>query len=126
VIGSRVNIVPMLIISINVPVGTINSLLNTISQMVITCVLIFITMRIYGFKGNIAYEKKSAKEVLIPAILAILILYAIGILIFGIPFEPPFLLQAVIYLIFMLFGYHIGYRKREKDRQEMINNAIKK
>jgi hypothetical protein len=124
------------------PDGTISSFLSLSIHPVMASVFLYIIMRIYGYKGNITYEKKSVMKILIPIIISVLVLVTIWLIMAYTPYNPyapegypveedfsSYLLrispqwipQIILFILSMFFGYNSGYKKREKERRQLMS-----
>jgi len=125
-----------LVIYIAMSPSTIRELLASFSRTAVVCVFLFITMHRNGYSGNKSYEKEPVIKLIIPIIISVLLLPTLSILYYTLIdfYEDSsalseFLqtwLRSIPHTIFMIVGYHIGYKKREKDRKEMMNSTNNK
>ena len=98
------------------------------------CLFLYITMRTNGHKSNTSHEKKSMKKLLIPVIVSVPLLQAISVMTGLQGFAQSeysysdesirillFVFSTIMYTFAMAFGFCRGYRKREKERTELIS-----
>lgn len=128
-----------LVIFIAMPPGITREILASLSLTIFVCLFLYITMYRNGYKSNISYEKKSIIKLLIPIIISVPLLQTISVITGLQGFSQSeysylvesarillFIFATIMYALFMAFGFCMGYKKREKDRQKMMNTANQK
>ena len=115
--------------------GLAKYLIMVIFQTAIACIPVYIFIRKYGYRGNNTTNNYPVKSVIITITIAVLLVFLIHT-IFTTPNEKfeefenneGFALrfiktipEAIFFIIAMILGYKSGYKKREKERQELIS-----
>ena len=115
------------------PPGTLRDVLVMLSLTVVASIFLYIIMYRTGYKGNVSYEKKTLKRLLIPVIasniLFAVIITAMNIFAYNsdeavIELANVILISTLCLILFpfvMFFGITRGYKKREKDRNKMMS-----
>jgi len=123
-----------LVVGIGMAPGTTREVLLSLSLTIFVCLFLYITMRTNGHKSNTSHEKKSMKKLLIPVIVSVPLLQAISVMTGLQGFAQSeysysdesirillFVFSTIMYTFAMAFGFCRGYRKREKERTELIS-----
>jgi O-antigen/teichoic acid export membrane protein len=113
--------------------GTIRDLLSMFSLIIVVSIFLYISMYRTGYRGNVTYEKRTMKKLLIPLIISVALLVIIITAMNIFNYNPnetdnelvDVLISAYINIIplpfVMFFGIIKGYKKREKERQELMS-----
>ena len=132
-IGALIHFPIQLVLFTAMSPGTIRNLLIMLSLAIVVSILLYITMSRTGYKENVIYEKKTMKKLLIPITISIilfgLIITAVNIFTYDSNTADNELVDVLIsayinfipYPFVMFFGIIKGYKKREKERQELIS-----
>ena len=116
-------IIPTFFIAMNISDMELRELPMKLADMLVMCAFLYITMRKNGYQWNKTYEKNSLKELLIP----IMISSVFAGIIIGLYSESGtvnlfwFFVRLVPFILCMVFGYIMGYKKRERERKELTS-----